>query len=75
MGFRPDAAPLDGTEFGGTERDDWENGTEREDFDGIRETPGKSSASNDGDDFDGSDRDTAIESLQDHLRGQLSSLH
>src|SRR5436190_193255 len=37
-----DAAPLDGTEFGSTERDDWENGTEREDFDGIRETPGKS---------------------------------
>ncbi|MEP7297727.1 MAG: RNA polymerase factor sigma-54 [Burkholderiales bacterium] len=69
-----DAAPLDGTDFGGTERDDWENGTEREDFDGIRETPGKSSPSNDGDDFDGGDRDTAVESLQDHLRGQLSSL-
>ena len=68
------AAPLDAAEFGGTERDDWENGTEREDFDGIRETPGKSSASNDGDEFDGTDRDTAIESLQDHLRGQLSSL-
>lgn len=69
-----DAAPLDGTEFGGTERDDWENGTEREDFDGIRETPGKSSTSNDGDEFDGADRDTAVESLQDHLRSQLSSL-
>ncbi len=69
-----DAAPLDGSEFGGTERDDWENGTEREDFDGIRETPGKSSASGDGDDFDGADRDTAVESLQDHLRAQLSSL-
>ena len=69
-----DAKPLDGTEFGSTEREDWENGTEREDFDGIRETPGKSSASSDSDDFDGSDRDTAIESLQDHLRGQLSSL-
>jgi len=69
-----DAAPLDGTEFGSTERDDWENGTEREDFDGIRETPGKSSASSDGDEFDGADRDTAVESLQDHLRSQLSSL-
>ncbi|MBC8055887.1 MAG: RNA polymerase factor sigma-54, partial [Rhizobiales bacterium] len=68
------AAPLDAAEFGGTERDDWENGTEREDFDGIRETPGKSSASPDGDDFDGADRDTAIPSLQDHLREQLSSL-
>src|SRR5580765_7237935 len=68
------AAPLDAAEFGGTERDDWENGTEREDFDGIRETPGKSSASPDGDDFEGADRDTAIPSLQDHLREQLSSL-
>ena len=69
-----ETAPLDGTEFGSTEREDWENGTEREDFDGIRETPGKSSASSDGDDFDGADRDTAVESLQDHLRSQLSSL-
>ncbi|MES2990089.1 MAG: RNA polymerase factor sigma-54 [Pseudomonadota bacterium] len=68
------AAPIDAAEFGATERDDWENGTEREDFDGIRETPGKSSASPDGDDFDGADRDTAIPSLQDHLREQLSSL-
>lgn len=68
------AAPLDGADFGSTERDDWENGTEREDFDGIRETPGKSSASSEGDDFDGQDRDTAIPSLQDHLRAQLSGL-
>ena len=69
-----DPAPLADADFGGTEREDWENGTEREDFDGIRETPGKSSTSNDGDDFDGADRDAAIESLQDHLRAQLSSL-
>ena len=65
---------LDSAALGTTERDDWENGTEREDFDGIRETPGKSSASPDGEDFDGADRDTAIPSLQDHLREQLSSL-
>ncbi len=70
-----DARPLDGAEFGTTERDDWENGTEREDFDGIRETPGKSSNSNgDGDDFDGQGRDAAFETLQDHLRAQLSSM-
>jgi len=69
-----EAAPLDAAEFGGTERDDWENGTEREDFDGIRETPGKSSPSTDGDDFDGQDRDTPVATLQDHLREQLSSL-
>ena len=29
----------DSAEFGTTERDDWENGTERDDFDGIRELP------------------------------------
>jgi RNA polymerase sigma-54 factor len=69
-----DATPLDAAEFGGTERDDWENGTEREDFDGIGETPSKSSTNHDGDAYDGQDRDTATPSLQDHLREQLSSL-
>jgi RNA polymerase sigma-54 factor len=56
------------------DRDDWENGTEREDFDGIRETPGKSSTGNDGDDFESQDRDTATPTLQDHLREQLLGL-
>ena len=66
-----DAAAIDSAEFSGAERDDWENGTEREDFDGIRETPGKSGANADGDEFDGAERDAAPPSLQDHLRGQL----
>ncbi len=69
-----DTPGVDAAEFGSTERDDWENGTEREDFDGIRETPGKSGTNNDGDEFDGQDRDTAMPSLQDHLREQLSSM-
>ena len=69
-----DAPTVDSAEFGATEREDWENGTERDDFDGIRETPGKASASNDSDEFDGADRDTATPSLQDHLREQLSSM-
>ena len=70
-----DIAAIDGAaDFGGTERDDWENGTEREDFDGIRETPGKARTNNDGDEFDGGDRDTATQSLQDHLRGQLRGM-
>ncbi len=69
-----DAPGVDAAEFGTTERDDWENGTEREDFDGIRETPGKSSSSSDSDEFDGQDRDTPVPSLQDHLREQLSSM-
>ena len=62
-------------EFGGTERDDWENGTEREDFDGIRETPGKTRTNNDAsDEFDDSDRDTPSITLQDHLRSQLRGM-
>jgi RNA polymerase sigma-54 factor len=73
-GSGDEAAPIDAADFGGTERDDWENGTEREDFDGIRETPGKSSTNNDTDEFDGQDRDAGTVSLQDHLREQLSGL-
>ena len=66
---------IDGAaEFGGTDRDDWENGTEREDFDGIRETPGKTRTNNDFDDSDDSERDSAAQSLQDHLRGQLAGM-
>ena len=69
-----DEAPaLDSADYGTTEREDWENGTERDDFDGIRETPGKSGSA-DNDDFDGQDRDTAMPSLQDHLREQLSGM-
>ena len=69
-----DVPAIDGAaDFGGTEREDWENGTEREDFDGIRETPGKTRTQNDAD-FDDSDRDTPTTSLQDHLRSQLSSM-
>jgi RNA polymerase sigma-54 factor len=66
---------IDGAaEFGASERDDWENGTEREDFDGIRETPGKTRTNNDFDESDESDRDTAAQSLQDHLRAQLGGM-
>jgi RNA polymerase sigma-54 factor len=66
---------MDGAaEFGTTDREDWENGTERDDFDGIRETPAKSRASNDGDEHDDSDRDSAAQSLQDHLRDQLAGM-
>jgi RNA polymerase sigma-54 factor len=73
-GGSDEAPTIDAAEFGGTEREDWENGTEREDFDGIRETPGKSSNSSDSDEFDGQDRDAPLPSLQDHLRDQLSSM-
>ncbi len=64
------AAELRADEFGTTEREDWENGTEHEDFDGIRETP-SGSAPADGDDGDGHERRAASPSLQDHLRSQI----
>ena len=59
---------LDTAELGTTERDDWENGTERDDFDGIRETP---SRQNDDDDYDPLERNSVAISLQEHLREQL----
>ncbi|MEO7851962.1 MAG: RNA polymerase factor sigma-54 [Rubrivivax sp.] len=62
-------------EFGTTEREDWENGTERDDFDGIRETPGTPSSGATGED-DGSDfeRGGAGISLQEHLRAQMAGM-
>ncbi|MFZ2651636.1 MAG: RNA polymerase factor sigma-54 [Burkholderiaceae bacterium] len=65
---------LDAGQPGATERDDWENGTEGEDFDGIRETPGKSTSGGDGDDFEAQERDRAPPSLQEHLREQLRGM-
>jgi len=68
-------AGVDAAEFGTTERDDWENGTERDDFDGIRELPSSGSGqSGDDDDFERQNRADAAISLEDHLRSQLSSL-
>ena len=65
-------------EFGTPERDDWENGTERDDFDGIRETPsGTGNGSANGEDDDGSeaqDRRAGSASLQDHLRAQIAGM-
>lgn len=66
-----DTPGVDSSDFGTTERDDWENGTERDDFDGIRETPGTASNANDGDEFDPQDRNPTPASLQEHLRTQL----
>jgi RNA polymerase sigma-54 factor len=69
-------AGVDVAEFGTTERDDWENGTERDDFDGIRELPssGSGQSSDSDDDFERQNRPGASISLEDHLRTQLSSL-
>ncbi len=64
-------------EFGTTERDDWSNGTEGDDFDGIRETPSAGSGTGsggDGDDTDEQDRRAGAGSLQDHLRAQVAGM-
>jgi RNA polymerase sigma-54 factor len=58
-------------EFGTTERDDWENGTEGDDFDGIREMPSNAQSSGDGEDGERQERSAGAGSLQDHLREQL----
>ncbi len=62
-------------DFGGTEREDWENGTEGDDFDGIRETPGLNGNAPTGDD-DGGDHERGGGgiSLQEHLRGQMAGM-
>jgi len=71
-------AGMDGNDFGTTERDDWENGTERDDFDGIRELPSNSPGGNgSNDDDEGMDphrRQSAAPSLTEHLREQLRGL-
>jgi RNA polymerase sigma-54 factor len=71
-------AEIRAEEFGSTEREDWENGTESDDFDGIRETPslnsGTGSGDGDGDEMDAQDRRGSSASLQDHLREQLMGM-
>lgn len=63
---------IDTADLGTTERDDWENGTEREDFDGIRETPSAGAVPDDeGDAFE---RTRIADSLQDFLREQLHGM-
>ena len=71
----PALAEVKADDFGATERDDWENGTERDDFDGIRETPGQSSNSASGEDDGGEfERGGGSISLQEHLRAQMAGM-
>ena len=67
-----ESPPLDAEEFGTTAREDWENGTESEDFDGITETP--RGATGDGDEPQGDGGDPPGESLAERLRGQLAGM-
>jgi RNA polymerase sigma-54 factor len=69
------ATELRGDEFGTTERNDWENGTESDDFDGIRETPSAGTGSgSDGEDGEPQERRTSSGSLEDHLRQQVMGM-
>ncbi len=63
---------VDSAEFASAERDDWSNGTEADDFDGIRElpsTPGSPGAGDD--DFEPADSGDIGPTLQEHLQRQL----
>jgi RNA polymerase sigma-54 factor len=67
---------LDAAEFGSTEREDWANGTEADDFDGIRELPSSPGAAGPAgdDDLDPQERRALEVNLADHLRGQIPGL-
>ena len=64
-----DTPGIDTAELGTTEREDWENGTERDDFDGISESPARQSQGDD--DSDPLERNSLSITLQEHLRQQL----
>jgi RNA polymerase sigma-54 factor len=64
---------LDEQAHGATEREDWANGTEGDDFDGIRETTTRQAADAD-DAIEGAERVGEGPTLPEHLRAQLSGL-
>src|SRR5574337_922390 len=59
-------------ESGADERDEWENGTERDDFDGIAEQP--AAKGNADDDFEPVDAAASGPTLAEHLHQQLLGL-
>ncbi|MFN7694632.1 MAG: RNA polymerase factor sigma-54 [Burkholderiales bacterium] len=68
----PPERELAAEDFGSTERDDWANGTEGDDFDGIRELPSNATGTGEGDgDDERSDFDPPLPTLPEHLREQL----
>ncbi|PTT75738.1 RNA polymerase factor sigma-54, partial [Pelomonas sp. HMWF004] len=70
-----DTPELKAEDFGGTEREDWENGTERDDFDGIRELPSNSgTGTGSGDDGERESQEFAETSLAEHLVQQLAGM-
>jgi RNA polymerase sigma-54 factor len=67
---------VDAAEFGTTEREEWSNGTEGDDFDGIREMPSLSGAAAAGgdDDFEPQERNAHGPTLAEHLLAQLAGM-
>ncbi len=65
---------LDEQPQGMTERDDWANGTEGEDFDGIRETTSTRQTADSDESPDGAERVGEGPSLAEHLRAQMLDL-
>jgi RNA polymerase sigma-54 factor len=75
----PPQPGVDSAEFGTTEREDWSNGTEADDFDGIHETPslagsGSSNAATGDDDFEPQERSVHGPTLAEHLAQQLAGM-
>lgn len=71
------AQGVDNAEYGATEREDWANGTEGDDFDGIRETPsltGSGAGSSGDDDFEPQERNLHGPTLAEHLARQLAGM-
>lgn len=68
-------AELRGDEFGTAERDDWANGTEGDDFDGIGELPAMAAAAGGDDDDAAPERGDAGPTLQQHLLTQMAGLN
>lgn len=74
-GEAAEAPELSAEDFGGTEREDWENGTERDDFDGIRELPSSSGSGSGEDDGERESQESAELTLAEHLIQQLAGHH
>jgi RNA polymerase sigma-54 factor len=74
IGDEPPPAEVNAAEFGTTEREDWANGTEGDDFDGIRELPslgGGAASSSGDDDFEPQERNAQEPTLAEHLQQQI----
>jgi RNA polymerase sigma-54 factor len=79
-GFGTDAdsgdalAELSGADFGTRSREDWENGTEQDDFDSVRELPSLHTPGGGDEDFEPRESRGAAGTLAEHLRSQLPGL-